>query len=283
MALSRQPWRWNKVTDSFDGTTPDGNVTATTFTAGASNTDGAVTTLVTSLAHDVQYIKLWFGGCNANGGDGQVAADLLVDPAGGSSWTALINDLAVGFSVLPSSAGGGMGLSYEFGLWIPSGSNIGIRAKTAHTSDILSCRCVYYLYGEPSDPELAPWYGTAVETLGISDSRGTAVTPGGSGTMGSWTSIGSTTSQRYGQIQFGINGTDNAAAGAASHWQVGYGSNRVPGTPTIHKTVSTNEAGGTTGGGPMPVDIPAGTQMQLRASSSGASPEVHYGVIYGVY
>lgn len=267
--------------DNLDGTTPGANA-GTNFTAGASGADSTSVSVLSALSYECQRLVIGIGGINSNAGDGQAAADVLIDPAGGTSWTALINDLCCGFTLQPSSAAGGLSCWYHFPIRLPAGATIGLRAKTQHTADITSGRVVMYAYGAPSRPDMI-WAGVGVETLGISDSRGTALTSGASGAWGSWTSVGSTSTYLYKSVQLGINGSDATAASAAFHYQVGVGSQRVPGSPTIQKAFSTNEVGGQTGHGLVTCNLAAGSQMQVRGTSSAGSPETTYVAVYGVY
>jgi len=130
------------------------------------------------------------------------------------------------------------------------------------------------------------WCGSAVETLGVTaaSSIGTSVTPGNTGTFGNWANIGGTTSGRYGSIQIGWNGTDANVAALHYHFQIGYRSMPISGIPEVKVSTEATERTYGASLGPIWCDIPQGTQLQIRGTSSGAS-EIWAGglALYGVY
>jgi hypothetical protein len=283
VSLILPPFYFADETDNLVGSVPQ-IVPGTAFTFGANNADGAAVEVIPALEHDVHYLVVSIAGSHTTGANTQALLDVLVDPAGGSSWSELISDLVCGMLIAIANS-----VSYQanfhFPLYIKAGSSIGVRARTAHSADVTTGTCVIWAYGNPSRPD-AWWCGQKVESLGINpaSSQGTDVTPGTSSSFGSWTDIGSTTSARYGAIQFGVNGSDGTAANAGYYWQIGCGSNKLPGSPTIHRNMSTNEVGSQTGVWmPIFADIAAGTQMQARAACNAATTEVFNMAIYGVY
>ncbi len=266
---------WPGATDLRD----DG----TAFTAGASDADAAAVTLLSALAHDVHFLRIRLNGIFLSTADANAVGDILVDPSGGTSWSALVNDLACGFTNNTATANGTSGgVVYEFPLYIAAGSTVGWRAKTAHTADITTGLAFIEAFGEPSRPEMW-WCGSGVETLGVSDSKGTSITPGASGAWGSWTSVGSTTTRHYRSVQLGINGSDATAALKVYRFQLGSGSQQCPGSPTSASTYTTSENGFRTWSGATACNIPVGTQMQARGMSAAVSPENIFVGIYGVY
>jgi hypothetical protein len=268
--------------DCTDNLTGNPNAFGTTFTAGASNADAAAVTLLSALSHDVHRVVLTLSGVGASGVNGNALADLLVDAAGGTTWTALIDDLVCGNSATGVRNGGF--ICYEFPLFIAAGSSVGIRARTAHTVDIAGGRAYIACYGNPSVTAMY-WYGTAVETLGATpaSSTGTAITPGTSAAFGSWGNIGTST-QRYGAIQVGIQNADSSALSNDFHFEIGYSSTRLPGSPTIYVNTDTAEVMARHSVGlAIPCDIAASTVIQARAKGSGATSENHFVTIYGVY
>ena len=280
--LIKPPFYFAHCTDSLQGVEP-ATTTGVNFTAGANNADGAAVEVLSALSHDVHFLVIAISGVFVTTADGKCLLDVLVDPAGGSAWASTIDDLVCGYNPA-ASTNTPQSVIYYFPIWIPSGSSIGVRARTAHTADITVGRTVMWAYGEPSRPDMW-WCGSRVETLGVTaaSSAGTTVTPGADGVFGDWTDIGSVTTGRYGAIQFGVNGSDATSANAAYHWQVGYGSNRLPGSPTLWSGMVTTENGARNGHQPIWCDIAEGTQMQIRGTSSLASPENLDLAIYGVH
>jgi hypothetical protein len=277
VSLALSPPCFGFYSSSYPATPAD--TVGTAWTAGASGADGTAVSLISAITHDVHKLRVRVGGISSAGNDGNACGDLLIDPAGGSSWSVLISDLVCGMSNIVTS--GGLNLSYEFPLYVPSGSSIGWRGKTAHTVDITTGYVTAEAWGEPRNPAMW-WCGSGVETLGISDSKGTAITPGNSGAWGSWTSIGSTSSRIYKAVQLGINGSDNTALGVQYHFEIGTGSAKLPGTSRTWVNLTSSELGYRHNPGLIGCNLPSGTQMQARGVCSGTAENL-YGVIYGVY
>lgn len=255
----------------------------TAFTAGISNADGTPVSLVTAVAHDVHRIVVSFSNTDTVNTALYMLADLLVDPAGGSSWATLIADMLIGM-VDTIGGTGASNVTFDFPLFVPAGSSFGLQARTSHSAAPTS-QCSIWLFGEPSRPDVW-WCGQAVETIGVTaaTSRGTSVAAGASGTWGSWTSIGSTTSRRFGALQMGIQGTDASAVGTSYYFQAGVSSVVLPGFPTEGRLIDTSERGPSfKAGGPYFCDLPAGVQLQGRIAGIGGSVESWDMAFYGVH
>jgi hypothetical protein len=286
MGLVNRPFYFANQTASLGGSAPPAAVIGVNFTANANNVDGANVVMLTALTFDVQYLVVGIGGINGSNVSSSCLLDVLTDLTGSTNFLPFIDDLVCGFTPTPAAATTGIELWYHFPIFIPSGASVGICARTAHTSNITSGRCVMYTYGNPSRPD-AWWYGHKVESLGITaaTSRGTNVTPGNSGAWGSWTDIGTPTTASYGAVQFGVNSSDNASLAIGYYWQVGVSGSamtQLPGSPTHFIATSTGEISARTGMQPIFCDIPEASQMQLRAMASGTG-EVYNAAIYGVY
>lgn len=276
------PFQFANGTDNLTGIPPAATV-GTNFAAGASNADGSAVGVLSALAHDVHYLIVGIGGISLAAADSQALLDVLIDRAGGTSWSSLIDDLICGFSPIPAAGTAGIQQWYHFPLWVPAGAALGVQARTAHSANITTGRVVMYAYGGPSRPDMW-WCGQAVESLGIdaASSKGTNVTPGNAGTYGSWTTIGTSTA-RYGAVQFGVNGSDGTAANIGYYWQFGHGSTKLPGSPTCYASVSSNEVAARTGfSQPILCDVAGGTIWQARGVASGTA-EVFNAAVYGVY
>jgi hypothetical protein len=280
--LLTQPFYFANCTDNLSAATPAVEP-GTNFSAGASNADDVAVSVLTAVPHDIHFLVVGFAGFNLTAVNGRALADLLIDPAGGSSWSSLIDDLVCGFTTITNVANAVINCWYCFPLWIKSGASLGARARTIHTVAITTGRCVIYAYGNPSRPDMW-WCGQKVESLGINaaTSSGTSITPGNSGAFGSWTSIGATTGARYGAIQFGLNGTNATATGTYYHFEIGYGSTRLPGSPTMAARLETSEVAARNFQMPIWCDIPAGTQMQARGKCD-ATAEIWNCALYGVH
>lgn len=282
MGLILPPWQFANGVSNLSGTPPSNGAVGTNFTAGANNADGTAVQVLSALAFDVHYLVVGFGGFAVSAGNGQVLADILTDPAGGTSWGAFINDLVCGMT--PSlSATMGIAPWYHFPVYIPAGSAVAVQARTRHTSNITSGRVIAYAYGNPSRPS-AWWCGQKVESLGINaaTSQGTDVVPGNSGVDGSWTTIGSS-GFAYGAVQYGINGSDSGANAAGYFWELGVGSVAYAGAPKSYRTITATEQGSPSGlNQPIFCDEAAGTTWQIRGTCS-TTAETFNAAVYGVY
>lgn len=281
MGLLLPPFQFAYCTDN-NGITAL-NTHGTAFTAGVSNADGTPVSLVTAVAHDVHRIVLSFSNTDTVNTALYMLADLLVDPAGGSSWATLIADMLVG--MVDAIAGTGTpNCTFDFPLFVPAGSSFGLQARTSHSAAPTS-QCSIWLFGEPSRPDMW-WCGQGVETIGVTaaSSRGTSVTSGASASWGSWTNVGSPSSYRFGALQMGIQGTDAGAVGQSYWFQAGAGSVLLPGFPMEGRIIDTSERGPSfKAGGPYFCDLPAGTQLQGRIAGVGGSVEPWDLAFYGVY
>lgn len=282
MGLMLPPWSWQFGVNNYTGTPSSTGVVGTSVTAGATNADGSAVTLLSALAQDAHYVVVGASGFASSGFDANTLLDILYDPAGGTSWSALINDLTVGFTA-STGTGAGLSLIYHFPLYVPAGASIGARARNAGVG--ATGRVSIWVFGNPSRPD-AWWCGQKVESLGINAaaSKGTDVVPGASaGTYGSWTTIGTSTA-RYGSVQMGINGTDATAAAISYYFQLGIDSVQLPGSPTVFALVTTAETGQKSGlAMPIWCDQPEGTVWQMRAAPHTTSPETWNCAVYGVY
>ena len=261
---------WAHCTSNITGT-PSTTV-GTAVTAGANNADGSSVALLTAVDHDVEYLVIQIAQFTLSGSLGKVLLDILVDPAGGSSWasTPLIEDLLAGFTPSLSTVVGPT-QSYHFPLWLPSGCSIGARARTAHTATIAG-RVTMHAYGGNKRPDTW-WCGRTVESVGITaaSSKGTDHTPGNSGAFSAWASLGSVLSAPAGAVQFAVQGSDAASAANQYHFEFGVGSTRI-GAP-IWASFGTAESRAVSQQGLIFADLASGAQLQVRGTCSGASPE----------
>lgn len=263
--------------------TPPAALVGTNFTAGLNNSDGTAVGILGALASDMHYLVVGIGGISLSTANSQCLLDVLIDRAGGTSWSQFISDLVCGFTPIPTAGAIGIQQWYHFPIWIPSGASIGIQARTRHSANITTGRVIMYAYGNPSRPDMW-WCGQGVESLGIdaANSQGTNVTPGNTGAWGGWATIGTSTA-RYGAVQFGLNGSDATSTAIGYYWQLGVGSNQLPGSPTCFTANTTAEVAQKSGfSQPIWCDVPTSTAWQVRGTASGTA-EVHNAAVYGVY
>jgi len=282
MSLILPPWYFTDETD---------NITAavgTSFTCNANSADGTAVRLIPAsggLTHDAHLLVVRFHPDASNFGYNPIClVDILTDPAGGTSWGSIIDDLLIAAAGPGDSPDQAYQRGFIFPIWIPSGSSIGVRGRAHHTSS-QAVRCHIWAFGNPSRPELW-WCGTKVETLGTtaSPAAGTAVTPGYSPSWGSWTSIGSVTTGTYGWIQLGHGGENTTTQSNQNMFcEIGAGSQKLPGTGRYWIGHNTSEQSKVDHTFPSWCNIPEGTQMQARIMSGTASPAAVNLALYGVY
>lgn len=162
----------------------------TSVVPGASNAEGTFTQIASSanIAQDCcwLFINVHEGQTSANIKDHLL--DIGVDPAGGTSYTAVISNIVCGASSGTAIPGGGH--RFVFPLFIKSGSSVAARIQGSNATAgtvIVAAK----FYGQPSNPEAVP-KGMFAECIGtITNSGGTAFTPGNAAD-GTWVSLGTT-------------------------------------------------------------------------------------------
>lgn len=311
--------------------------------AGTSSADGADTAIMSALTHDCEYLWLACTGLGTGSLAPGALMDLLIDPAGGTSWSELITDLLVGSSgsMTYNTATAGIPLSYHFPLWIPAGASIGARVRR-QSGTAGNLRVIVMAAGGNRNPA-SWWCGQKVETVGTmvpSSSIGQVHTPGGgasisgaadngsglirltvdstaafvtgdvltvnsvngtveangtwtitvidattldlqgstfvnaysagtdfiNGKFSSWTNLGAPTGARTGAVQWSVGGITVSAtqASATADFRFGAGGSEIG--PRVYRGFTTGETACTIYQGPVFCDIPAGTQLQIRAS-----------------
>lgn len=178
----------------------------TSVTPGASNAEGSWTQVASSanIAADVVgfHIQVLAGATATTIKDHLL--DIGVDPAGGTSYTAVISNLICGESPALSSSSQ---REWYFPFGIKAGSSVAVRIQGAAATAGTVFVAVEF-YGRPSRPELLP-VGTFSETIGTisASSAGVAFTPGNAAD-GSWVSLGTTSKEMWWwQLGYGITNT----------------------------------------------------------------------------
>jgi hypothetical protein len=245
----------------------------TGVTAGANDSDGSAVSGISALTHDCEYLVVGISNWTANGENSSTLLDILIDPAGGTSWSTdpLISDLLTGQADAGTTNSDALPIVYHFPIWIKSGTSIGLRAQTARATDV-SGRVWLYAYGGNANPS-SWWCGQHVTTIGVdtATSQGTNHTPGNSGAYSTWADLGSPLPATCGALQFAVQGTntDTTQAGLQYFFEFGVGSTRIG--PNIWRSTTTGENGTTISGGVLFSAQPSGTQLQVRATCSGTA------------
>lgn len=171
--------------DNF-GTNPS-DTPGTSVTPGASNAEGSWTQIASSanIAQDCYWIYLLVFGGATSGTAKNHLLDIGVDPAGGTSYSAIISNLVCGDSPALSASAG---RPFVFPFFIKAGSSVAVRIQgSAGTAGTV--RVAAYFFGQPTRPEAVPIGGIS-QTFGtITNSNGQSFTPGNAAD-GSWADLG---------------------------------------------------------------------------------------------
>lgn len=208
-------------------------------------------------------------------------ADLLVDPAGGTSWSVLIANIAIN---TPSFAMNGA--QYYFPIYIKAGSSIGMQVSCSTAN--INVRAMVSISGKPSRPDLVQ-AGSVVETIGAvtATTVGTAFTSG-AGTVGSYSGALGTTVRDCWFWQLGILIDDASQTANAYVIELAAGdetNKHVIGNGFLHTEPSTTE---TAGKSPFPLDgmpyhrVPKGASLYVRSAHNGTVDSNTSAVAYGV-
>lgn len=161
----------------------------TAVTPGASNVEGSWTQVASSanIAEDVYgfYIQVAAGATST-----AIKSHLLdigVDPAGGTSYSAIISNLVCGASPSLTQAGA---REFFFPMFIKAGSSVAARIQGSNATPG-TVRVIIRFYGQLTVPEMNR-VGMFSETIGtITNSSGVSFTPGNAAD-GTWVSLGTT-------------------------------------------------------------------------------------------
>lgn len=283
--LMPPPLAFSAYTDNLGATSLNSTPGTLVKSSSLANTYGAPVTVLNALTHNSHFlsISLGYDGSTCSTDILCALVNILVDPAGGTSWSTKITSLA--HDILGAPDGSKMsGCSYIFPIYIPAGTSIGAEsAFTTTTTAGLQVRVLARAVGGPNNPG-SWWFGQTVETLGDNTvaTLGTSVAVS-SGEWSAWTNVGGLTSNRYGHIQLGALGStySTAVTQQKTAIQIGYNNTRLPGSPTWIFGQDT-KAGILPTPVFLPCDIPAGTQMQARTFSTNLSPCPMNLIMYGV-
>lgn len=264
--------------------------TVLTNAIGASNADGTAVQIGSgALLHDCELLEVIVTDCTGDGSgiDSSALLDILIDPAGGTSWDTtnrLIQSLQVGFLVTNTQSGTVTARKWRFPVFIPAGASFaGVGRTVLGTAQ--SPTVFLRALGGVNRPERW-WCGSKVVALG--DNRaasiGTTVTPNGSvNTWGSWTSIGSVTDRRLGYLTASVSMIAAVGSNYARQLQIGANSTLIGDTYDYGTTSLEQLSPFIEGAAPeIFCDIPEGTQLQARQRGASVSTPGSSIIIHGV-
>ncbi len=189
----------------------------------ATNAYGSYAQLIAgaSLVNDVYEIWINVNAVSVSTAAHNSLVTIGIDESGGTSYTALINDLVCGPAGPYAGTNGSGGVWYRFPLFIKSGSSIGAKGSRSSGTTAFNCWCI--VYGRPSAPELIKT-GSFVRTFGAdtANSTGTAVTDGAA-SEGAYTQLGSATAENLFYWEFGIGFNDSNVVANTGHHDIAVG------------------------------------------------------------
>jgi hypothetical protein len=251
----------------------------TSVTPGASNAEGSWTQIASSanIAQDCYFVALIISnGALATVGKNHLL-DVGVDPAGGTSYTAVVSNFVCGSSA--GTTGNLAARPLSFPLFIKAGSSVAVRVQGSHSTAGAVRVCAKF-YGQPTRPENFPVCSYS-ETIGtITNSNGVSFTPGNAAD-GTWVSLGTTTKPAK-WVQLGCQ-IDNGTMSAHYTYvdlAVGDGSNKR----TLIRTLisaTTSESIADINPGNLnwcEVDLPSGAELWIRGRNSAAPVSGYNGV-----
>lgn len=259
-----------------------GQGTSVNAHASTANTKGTAVSLISgaSVTEDVYAMKIEFHAGASAGAIRRYLADILIDPAGGTSWSVAIPNL---FVCGPSTTF--TGYHYYFPLYLKSGTSIGCQQQCSTANN--SIRVNVTLFCKPSRPDLVKC-GSKVEAFGVTTgtTSGTSFTPG-SETMGSYASLGTTTNDLW-WWQGGGYGTADTTLNDKPIWidyYAGDGSNKkmlIDKMLCVVESVNEGQAKPMFGTNIPIRHIKGGETVYARAAISGTSDTTPQTTAYGL-
>lgn len=215
----------------------------TAITPGASNAEGTYTQIATAgnIAQDIYGIFIRVGSGSLNANSKPHLLDIGVDPAGGTSYTAIISNIVCG-SAGSFATTGTTGHYFFFPIYIKSGSTVAVRIQGAHAT-AGTVRVAVRFYGQKAFPQNFP-IGYFSETIGtITNSNGVSFTPGNAAD-GTWVSLGTTVNPLWWwQVAYQIDNTIITAEQTYIELAWGDGSNKHTICKIMHVGATTETIG----------------------------------------
>lgn len=162
----------------------------TSVVPGASNAEGSWTQVASSanIAQDCYWIHVQVSNGSTSAAAKNHLLDIGVDPAGGTTYAAIISNIVCGTSPALTAAGI---KEFLFPFFIKAGSSVAARVQGSNAT-AGTVRVSVRFYGQPSNPQAVP-VGNIAQTFGtITNSNGTSFTPGNAAD-GTWVSLGTAT------------------------------------------------------------------------------------------
>lgn len=264
------------------GVTADSTHTITVTGSATAHTKGAWVQVFTALAFDVFEVNVYVAGTGVNGSDTSGLLDVGADPAGGTSYTAVIPNLLIGHT--PAGTNLSESGMVTVPVYIPAGATVAIRNQGIVTSDVAEVGLTVHGGIPTSDPYpqigLVVDYGTATAS-----SSGTTPANAIANVLGAWVELTAATTHPHRGLTVAMQGADNSFVASEFLVDIGIGaaSSEVAIIERIHAFGhQAEELWITTNGRVYHRPIPEGSRLAVRAQSSAADEQDNLDVaVYG--
>lgn len=261
-----------------------GSTIGTSVTPGASNAEGSWTQVASSanIAQDCywMYVQVHSGASSAAAKNHLL--DIGIDPAGGTSYTAFLSNLACGPAPALTVAGA---REFVFPIFVKAGSSVAVRIQGSNAT-AGTVRVAVRFYGQPMRPELVP-RGSFSQTFGtITNSSGQSVTPGNAAD-GGWTDLGAVSSPLWWfQVGYGIDNATITAEYTYIEVAWGDGTNKVSMFKVMHGG-TTGETAGLAAQTQMLAcaaynPVPAGANIYIRMRCNNSPDTGYHATVVGI-
>lgn len=266
------------------GTNPASTM-GTSVVPGASNAEGSWTQIASSanISQDIYGIYMQIhSGATSTAIKNQLL-DFGVDPAGGTSYTALFSNLQIGASPALTVAGA---REHYFPLFIKSGSSVAVRIQGSNAT-AGTVRVAARFYGKPLWPGFP--VGSYTQTFGtVTNSSGQSFTPGNAAD-GSWVDLGAVTTDKplwWWQVGYGIDNTTITAEYTYIEVAWGDASNKHSIFKVMHGG-TTGETAGLAAQTQMLAaaayqPVPGGSNIYIRGRCNNAPDTGYHATVVGV-
>jgi hypothetical protein len=258
------------------GTVGTSTLGTSVTTGGTEATKGTPAEMIASTAFDAYWVRILASRYGTATVTSAGSMDILI---GASTEEVLIADLLMGF------CGGAPvgGKTWDFPLYIPAGSRLAVQAAGERTATAF--QCAVWLYGGDGYPPWRP--GGKVTTYGMGTvPNGTTLTPGATGAEDdAYVEItASTTSDHFAFVPSFQSSADTTTQDRGYAVDIGIGSATEQLIGEYYFQSSVNEFyAGPLNSMPIFQDVPSGTRLAMRASSSAGTLDANYnGVIHAV-
>lgn len=274
LALPAEQGIWQ---NNYDATPSLADPGIQVVASGTAHTKGSYVSLVDPVTFDSHMLMLRIADIATTATNTDMLLDIAIGDTGGGNEQIILPDLLVGWTQAGNNRAGALQL--YFPVFIPKGKSVRARCQSSVVSDTADVLAVLY------EGAALPWRAFAgCDAYGVNssgDSSGTSHTPGNTGAESSYASIGGTTSKNYRAIMLRVHPTNTTTSNLAYHWELGISSATPPGAEWFLLDTTSEEAE-LFPNFPYMINIPSGTQLQIRGECSGTA-QAHDVAFYCFY